>query len=420
MKPDEQPDMIMMSCYADVDLNESPIVVLGCGHFFTTETLDGLVSLKDVYSVDAKTGGFTGLIEDAELSASIPQCPNCREPVKQYVTQRYNRLINRAVIDEMSKRFIVNGQQALQQLEGQLMEVRKDLEKSRMSVVPDKPVQLRGQEAHEFTMQSINDEIGNRAQDTIKLLNAVKAFQFRMNVRHQPTYKLHQATVHSMARSDPLDVELARLTINSSEKSAKRDRDQRITLGGGLLEIKVRCLVLEENFEIMRTVNQKHFQSTLPLSFPSGSPLARTDQFLKDTRKLIDDCTCESLPKLAVEAILHYARIAQFFGSAQSSRNNDRTKATDYRDTAKDLLIKADKLCESSFSGRDNLRKAVVTASKMLSKEFYEAVSKEELESIKKAMVSGRGGIATHSGHWYKCVNGHPVSLSCLILHVIT
>jgi hypothetical protein len=46
----------------------------------------------------------------------------------------------------------------------------------------------------------------------------------------------------------------------------------------------------------------------------------------------------------------------------------------------------------------------------MLDKEFYEAVSGEELESIKKAMVSGRGGIATHSGHWYKCVNGHPVS----------
>jgi len=418
MKSDEQPDMIMMSRYADVDLNESPIVVLGCGHFFTTETLDGLVGLKDVYSLDAKTGAFTGLIEDAELSASIPRCPSCREPVKQYVTQRYNRLINRAVIDEMSKRFIVNGQQDLQQLEGQLMEIRKDLEKSRMSVVPDKPVQLRGEEAHEFTMQSINDEITNRAAVTTGLLVSVGAFQFRIATRHHPTYKLHQATMHSMVRSDPLDVELARLTINSSEKSAKRDRDQRITLGGGLLHIKVRCLVLEENFEIMRTVNQKRFQSTLPLSFPSGSPVAQTDQFLKDTKRLIDDCIRESLPKLAVEAILHYARIAEFFGSAQFGQNK-HAKAMNYRNTAKDLLSKADTLCESSFSGRDNLRQAVVAASKMLSKEFYEAVSKEELESIKNAMVSGRGGIATHSGHWYKCVNGHPVSFSSSILPIM-
>ena len=73
MKPEEQPDMIMMLPYADVDLNDSPIVVLSCGHFFTTETLDGLVGLKDVYSLDASTGLFTGLIENAELSASIPQ-----------------------------------------------------------------------------------------------------------------------------------------------------------------------------------------------------------------------------------------------------------------------------------------------------------------------------------------------------------
>ncbi|KAJ5186321.1 hypothetical protein N7449_011085 [Penicillium cf. viridicatum] len=41
----------------------------------------------------------------------------------------------------------------------------------------------------------------------------------------------------------------------------------------------------------------------------------------------------------------------------------------------------------------------------------YETVTLEELQSIKTAMVSGRGGIATHSGHWYNCVNGHPFAI---------
>ncbi|CAN9180399.1 unnamed protein product [Alternaria alternata] len=411
MKPEEQPDMIMMLPYADVDLNDSPIVVLSCGHFFTTETLDGLVGLKDVYSLDASTGLFTGLIENAELSASIPQCPNCREPIKQYVTQRYNRLINRAVIDEMSKRFIVNGQQELQQLQGQLEDVRKELEASQKGVVPAEIVRLRGEAAHEFTMQSINDEIRNRSGDTIKLLNAVKAFQRRMDIRHQPTYKLHQATLHSISRDDSLNAEFAKLTIDSSETSTKRDRDQRIALGGRLLEIKVRCLVLEDNLEIMRVVVRKNLLSKLPLSFSGGSPLVKTHQFMKDTEKLIGDCIRESLPKLAVEAILHYAQIAQSFGSAQSGQDNNRAKAIDYRKLARILLTTADKLCEHPFGGRDNFRQAITAASEMLSKEFYEAVSKEELESIKQAMVSGRGGIATHSGHWYKCVNGHPFAI---------
>jgi type 1 glutamine amidotransferase len=410
MKSEEQPDMIMMSQYADIDLNGTPIVILSCGHFFTTETLDGLVGLKDVYSLNATTGLFNGLIENAELSASVPQCPNCREPIKQYVTQRYNRLINRAVIDDMSKRFIVNGQQELQQIEDQLENVRKELEESRKTVVPEASVKLRGEINPEFTMQYINDGIKNRSFDTARLLNDVKAFRRSMDIQHQPTYKLHQATLHMIARNDSLDTELAKLSIASSEKSAKRDRDQRITLGGSLLEIKVRCLVLEDSFEIMRAVNQKHLRSTVPLSFAGGSPIAKTDQFLKDTKKLVDDCIRESLPKLAVEAILHYARIAQSFSGAHSGKNIDRAKAISYRTSAKELLTMADKLCNHSFRGRDNFRQAITAASSMLNKEFYEAVSKEELESIKKAMVSGRGGIATHSGHWYKCVNGHPVS----------
>lgn len=39
----------------------------------------------------------------------------------------------------------------------------------------------------------------------------------------------------------------------------------------------------------------------------------------------------------------------------------------------------------------------------------YEAVTSEELAAIKSAMVSGAGGLSTHSGHWYNCENGHPV-----------
>jgi hypothetical protein len=50
-------------------------------------------------------------------------------------------------------------------------------------------------------------------------------------------------------------------------------------------------------------------------------------------------------------------------------------------------------------------------------KEWYEEVSPEELAAIKAAMVSG---IATHSGHWYNCENGHPVSLIRKeILHIL-
>ncbi|KAJ5685605.1 hypothetical protein N7536_008224 [Penicillium majusculum] len=41
----------------------------------------------------------------------------------------------------------------------------------------------------------------------------------------------------------------------------------------------------------------------------------------------------------------------------------------------------------------------------------YEEVTPEELAYIKIAMVGGRGGMATNSGHWYNCINGHPFAI---------
>jgi len=106
-----------MKTYREINPDTEPTVVLGCGHFFTAETLDGLMGMGEVYLMDGN-GEFTGLKDvSAELSRSIPRCPDCQCPVRQHATQRYNRMINRAVIDEMSKRFLVNGQDELQVLE---------------------------------------------------------------------------------------------------------------------------------------------------------------------------------------------------------------------------------------------------------------------------------------------------------------
>jgi len=403
--------MIMMSRYADINLDESPIVILVCGHFFTVETLDGHIGLKDVYEFDNNTGHFIGLIDNVELAASVPQCPNCREPIKQYVTQRYNRLINRAVVDEMSKRFIVNGQQELQQLESKLEDLRGELEDSRKSVVPSEVIKIRNVVNPDMTVQFINDGLRNRSQGSINLMNLIKSFRLRMQTQHQPTYKLHEATVNAAAKITPLDIALSNLVIDASSKSAKRDRDLRITLGGNLLEIKVRCFVLEDNFAIARAVSLKHLTATLQLKFPGGSPEMKSEAFLCDCKKLIKECLLQSLPKLAVEASLYYARIAHLFSSSGLAKDKDRAKVTGHLGTAKELLKKAEQLCENDFRNRDTLLQAIVMTAKMLKSDFYEAVSNEEIEAIKKAMVvGGPGGIATHSGHWYKCINGHPVS----------
>lgn len=415
MKSEESPDIILSTLYCDIDINESPIVVLGCGHFWTIETLDGHVGLKDVYEVDPHTGGFISLIDNRELQAIVPKCPGgCGVPIQQHATQRYNRLINRAVIAEQSRRFITTGLQDMQELEGEMDKLRYELDGSRKKLTAslNTKAQLRGMVQHvsEHTVQNLERTIHDRCTESTKLVNRIKDFQKRSSAQHQPGNKLHDAIMHSANRRATLDTALANLNLNAQTQTPKPHLDLRISLGGRLLELKVLCLTLEYKFGVTRIM-----QGKLPASSPqvkiSGGPVAyQVFQAMSLCRKLITDCNNGSLPKLAVETTLYYARIAQVFGSSDIAQDGDRTKATEYRDTAKTLLDKARELCNDAFRDRDTLLQAVDDYRKLLDKEFYEEVSADELKAIKQAMVTGRGGISTHSGHWYNCANGHPAS----------
>jgi hypothetical protein len=390
MRADEEPDLIMMSPYNDIDLNDTPIVVLGCKgrHFFTVETLDGTIGMKDVYNVDPKSGAYSGLKKNEQLATSIPQCPTCREPVRQYATQRYNRLVNRAVIDEMSKRFVVSGQQDLQQLSNQLQSIEQSLEDTRAKLLRSTP-------------KEIIKAISNRYVKLGQLETSVRTFLQKMNERHKPSHKLYEAIMHVTDKHHDLSDDMASMSLDSTNSRKKPDHDQRITLGGRLYHLKVRQVTLNDKFEVLRG------SKSSSISFPGGSPVDWSDSFLGDCEQLIKVCKDANSPKLAVEATLYYANIARLLGACGTPVTS---KITHFRESAKAFLEDAGRMCESAFQGRDQLRAGIEQSLRLLGREFYAEVTKEEIDAIKRAMVSGRGGIATHSGHWYNCENGHPVS----------
>lgn len=66
-------------------------------------------------------------------------------------------------------------------------------------------------------------------------------------------------------------------------------------------------------------------------------------------------------------------------------------------------------MCDAPFDGAQQLQRDVEAAQQLLGCQWYESVTAEELAAIKVAMVSGPQGLATHSGHWYKCANAHVV-----------
>lgn len=353
-----------------------------------------MIGLQEVYKIDPATGSILGLKDiSSKMAPAIPKCPHCQRPIRQYATQRYNRLINRAVIDEMSKRFIVTGQADLQKLEVSLTEVETELEATRSNSLRD--------------IREATRKFQNRYRAATKLRSEVDLLQRRAAERHQPAHKLLEATVYALQRKAPLESGLAGLNVQGGLPAD--GRDHRIILGAQMMKIKVDGIIIEDQYRVSSAAKRKNLESAVHLDLRKDSPVVATRLYLESCADFITECNEKTLPRLAVEASLYYAQTARLFKTAGLPDPKDRVAADEYHHSAIKLLEGAETLCARGFRNADTLSQAVEEVLKLMQSEWHEAVTNEELESIKKAMVSGPKGIASHSGHWYNCANGHPV-----------
>ena len=402
-RQDARVDLLEMKTYGAIDLDETPILVLGCGHFFTAETLDRHMGMAEVYLRNGYDE-FTGVRDaSATLAQSIPRCPDCQCPVRQHCTKRFNRVINRAVIDEMSKRFLVNGQVALRDVENQVVDMELELTSSREDIIKA----LRQTTAPRSGQLNVTKQLKERDVKAKKVEKTIQNFLRNVADKHQPAQKLHDATVSAMRRR-PADEMLADLSFADLIPTVARDR--RITLGGRAAQLKAGSIILDDRLlisEVLKSTSAKG-----PTAFPARALEKQAKTFLSDYSAFIDNCEAKNLPKLAVEASLHYAGTTRAYQCyCRASNADDIQFASQQVASAKAMLEKAKGSCLLGFQNANALLKAVEEALRFLGREWYEKVTVEEITAIKEAMVSaGSSGIMTHSGHWYNCVNGHPVS----------
>ena len=410
-RDDARVDLLEMKTYEEIDPDEASIVILGCGHFFTAETLDGLVGMSEVYLMDGN-GEYTDLKDvSAELSQSIPRCPDCQCPIRQHATQRYNRVINRAVIDEMSKRFLVNGQDELRLLEQQTEEFEQNLESTRVEVLNlmREPTVTFSIHPARPSVWKVEKELKERHDKFRELHRAIQSFCKKFADRHQPTQKLHDATVHALRHRSTNEM-MATLSLTDAVPPVSRDR--RVTCRAKMAQIRVEHVVLTDKFSLVQAL--KATTATASIKIPGGNPGHLAKPFFDTCIKFVDECFLENLPKLGVEASLYYAGIARPYESYCRSNKVDLDKASENMKIAKEVLEKAKEKCAQGFENADNMLKAIDESMKLLGKEWYEEVTAEEIAAIKTAMVRGSTGIATHTGHWYNCANGHPVKFNPL------
>jgi hypothetical protein len=316
------------------------------------------------------------------------------------------------VIDEMSKRFLVNGKEELRGLERQIRELESDFETSQREVLN----WMQQDVVDPARASEVTKRLQKRHEKIRKLEKAIRTFRRNVDDKNQPAKKLHDATV-SVVRRRSVDALMADLTIMESVPAIARDR--RVTMGGRIAQLQAQCITLSDGLIIAKAM--KTLSTDASIKMPGDSPDRLAKSFFQSCGAFIGECITESLPKLSVEATLYYARVVRAYEPYCHTTKKSIQQASGYVETAKELLGNAEELCSQPFENADGLHRAVDEANKLLGKAWYEAVTTEELAAIKNAMVGGPTGIATHSGHWYNCANGHPVSsllpsLSCRTL----
>ncbi len=400
-KHDARVDLLEFKTYGEIDLDETPVVILGCGHFFTSESLDGLVGLDEVYTRN-EVDKFDGLRDiSGTMAHGVPTCPDCKCPIRQFATKRYNRVINRAVMDQTTKRFLMNGLGMLSSLDTKLKAAADKLDKTRNKL---------GRKIWAFF--GISD-LNERYRTVIRLEKEAKELRKSTDDQNQPSKRLFDAILTHQKSTGSLEDQTRQLDISAASTDVTRTPvfDKQVSLGAWMLQLTAQDIILRDKFATLET-NSPWTEDEI-----NNKPGRLAPEFLRECQKFIECATEQNLLRLVVQGTLCYVRIAARAESfdyraadgAEVIGTDARSRAViEHTNTARELLGEASDVCDR-LPDAGELRVAVETMQKLFAGPIYETVTPEEIASIKLAMVSGPHAIATNSGHWYNCANGHPV-----------
>lgn len=98
-------DFIEMAEYEKHDVDEDPVVVLPCGHFFCTSTLDYHFGMSEVYvraGIDPHHYSALKPLSEADISEKPRSCPQCRKVV--HSINRYGRIFRLSELRSLERK----------------------------------------------------------------------------------------------------------------------------------------------------------------------------------------------------------------------------------------------------------------------------------------------------------------------------
>ncbi|CAD0045335.1 unnamed protein product, partial [Aureobasidium pullulans] len=384
-------DLIMMSTYSDVDLNEEPCIFPACGHFYTIGTMDGHLGLSEHYVMDVN--GLPVALRAPEDSLDVDKtrmvCPDCRRSLRDI--PRYGRIVRRALLIQSTLKFITwsnneyviaydNFSRAQETLSATFEEAKS----------AEIDLHLIGSRVEQ--MRTIKQRLsGVRYGEIIALRHNIDNLRGLVSKDEQPFKRVQEL------------VRYARVVQKQAQSDFKFDDS---------VILQTRCsalttaLLLRCDLMILSDVLSVRSSKAIPVE------TVTTVEFSKNRRD------CETLFQVAdqgqhhlqqAEALIFWAQFAALEVSwlSANSEDSDTTAVDILRATARERLVQARNFCDEHPQARV-VHSEIEEVEKMLREStFYSPVTNEDMKNVVAAMAREFRG----TGHWYRCENGHPFTV---------
>ncbi|KAI3401213.1 hypothetical protein diail_11919 [Diaporthe ilicicola] len=398
--------------YKEVDVDEAPCIFPDCGHFFTVESMDGQMSMREHYEMDENEMP-TAIKNSADPFSmdEVKACSVCRSSLRNIA--RYGRIVRRAMLDEATKKFISWSAIRHLELAERLMTEQQKLEQNsdkeqdvgrpgRLDLIGDASTQIR----------NLGIWVGQkRYKGLAQTYVEISKFVEQVSVESQPFHRVFEFVRHAKRQN---------------KTGAAFDYDQDIIqLRGYLLALSLllKCSIsFLSDFMSLRKASGIN-RTIITVDFASN---------FAQCEKLIKLATDTSRPQLQVEGHIYFAQLCGFSlcfapsddsadvsvpgafpettttvttttGLEEGSKHeNIKNDGLEHLDRARSLLKNAawdsKRLMEAEIEAADNVLNGGV---------FYCPVTSDEMRAVYAAMAREFHG----TGHWYTCEQGHPFTV---------
>ncbi|QIX01562.1 hypothetical protein AMS68_007079 [Peltaster fructicola] len=378
-------NLVLMSSYGEVDLNESPCIFLRCGHIFTVESLDGVMNMAAYYDLDIT--GMPMSINGPSIPFSyreLKHCPDCRASLAD--VERYGRIIKRATLDESTKKFISWSKRECNRFAIELQKEQDNLVATRESFKV--PVEsLLALDRSKLDMPSLVKALGDdRRYRRISLLRGrLSRFSKEVHSDEQPFKRVQQL------------VELARRRAAPQPGPNEFQFDNSIlqTSGGILVEtlrVRLDCVVYNDLAYLWKTIAAEQ-RSSFQFNFSSQREVCDDLRMLTKQHKY---------PLQQTESNIFWAQFAAMQLMLSNQANMYSEEAAELRQEANQRLDEAQALCEQHSGQTQSVHEEVEEIRKMLT-----ILSPTEMRMVVQAMAKE----FSTTGHWYRCINDHPFTI---------